>query len=627
MLLSVDQLAKSYGDRELFHELGFHIGPGMKVALVARNGTGKSSLLRILAGLEEADSGRVRYHPDVRVSFLPQEPEMDPEASILEAVFEADLPQLKAVSRYENLVARQVSGAELDEVVAEMERLGAWDVENRAKQVLSRLDLGDFDRLVGQLSGGERKRVALAKVLVEEPDLLILDEPTNHLDLAMVEWLEEFLIREKRAILMVTHDRYFLDRVCSEILELDGEGLHRYKGNYGYFLEQKALRQEVRSRTIERARGILRTELEWARRAPKARGTKSKYRMETVRELREFARQRIADDPLEIDIQMERLGSKVLELHHVRKAFGEKRILEDLHYKFKRPDRMGIVGPNGSGKTTLLEILTGALEPDGGKVVRGATLKIGYYTQSGMRLKPGQRVIDVIRDIAEFIPMWGGKKLYAAQLLERFLFDRKQQQQFVSTLSGGEKRRLYLLTILMANPNFLILDEPTNDLDILTLNVLEDFLLRFDGCLVVVSHDRYFMDKLVDHLFVFEGEGAIRDFPGNYSAYRQASQNGTLSPMPGRERLVDPAAEKSKADKPKPREKVKTKLSFNEKREFEQLEKDIAELEERKIELETRIGLGNLGHEELRACSEQLSSTLVDLEQKSDRWLELSEFA
>ncbi len=631
MLLAVENLSKAYGERELFRGLTFYLAPGQKVALVARNGTGKTSLLRILAGEEAADAGSVTLHPDARVAYLPQEPELDPKQSILEAVLASRTPPMDAVREYEDCVLHGVSGERLDRAIAAMELHRAWDLEALVKQVLHRLDLPDPDRLIGPLSGGERKRVALARVLLQEPDLLILDEPTNHLDLDMVEWLEGYLAAQQRAVLLVTHDRYFLDAVCREIIEIEYGELQRYRGSFAYYLEQKASRAEARGRSIEKAQALYKTELEWSKRMPQARATKSKYRMEAVQELRELATRPLGQEELEIDIQPERLGSKILELHGVGKHFGERRILEPFSYKFRRRDRIGIVGRNGSGKSTLLDLMTGVLEPDSGKVVLGETVVIGHYRQEGMRFREGQRVIEAVRDVAEFLPMSGGRKLTAAQLLERFLFDRSAHYQQIGTLSGGEKRRLYLLTILMRNPNLLILDEPTNDLDLLTLSVLEDFLLRFNGCLVVVSHDRYFMDKLVEHLFVFEGEGRLRDFPGNYSAYRaeldalaaEAADKPRARPAAAAATdQVPAAAEPQPADPGR-----KTRMGFKEKREFAELEASIPRLEARKAELENLLASGGLGHEELMRLSAELGGIIQDLDAQSDRWLELSEMA
>ena len=631
MLLSVENLSKSYGERELFRNITFYIAPGQKIALVARNGTGKSSLIKVLAGLEAPDmGGSVTYHPDARVAFLPQEPDLDPTQNVLEAVFAAGSPAMLAVREYEDCLARHISGERLDKAIAGMETHQAWDLEALVKQVLSRLDIHDVERMVATMSGGERKRVALARVLIEEPDLLILDEPTNHLDLDMVEWLEAYLAAQKRAMLLVTHDRYFLDAVCSEIIEIEQGQLQRYRGNYAYYLQSKVERVEARNKTIDKARGLYKTELEWSRRMPQARATKSKYRMEAVQELRELATKRTDEDAMELDLQMERLGSKILELHGVSKGFGDRTLISKFDYKFKRPDRIGIVGKNGTGKSTLLDLFTGEQEPDTGKVVRGETLVIGYYRQDGLRFKDGQRVLDVVREVAEYLPLGGGRKLTASQLLERFLFEKHTHYQQVQTLSGGERRRLYLLTILMKNPNFLILDEPTNDLDILTLNVLEDFLLRYPGCLVIVSHDRYFMDKLVDHLFVYEGDGKLRDFPGNYSAYRNEQQLleeqrrydqariGKASSTLASQTVATPVVN------PKP-EPAKARMGFKEKREFSELENAIAQLETRKVQVEQQLAGGELPHAELISLSEELGKILLDLERKGDRWLELSE--
>lgn len=626
-LLKVDRIAKSYGERELFSNITFTLDEGWKVALVARNGTGKTSLINILAGLEEPDSGQVEWHPNCRFGYLPQEPDLPEHATVLEAIFASDIPQVQALREYERLVSLAKTGPELERAMSRMEELEAWDFEARVKQVLGQLQIHQFESLVSDLSGGEKKRVALAKVLLEEPDLLILDEPTNHLDLAMIEWLEEFLSTRRQALLMVTHDRYFLDRVCNEILELDAGELYRYRGNYGYYLEKKDERVEQRARSVGRARSLLKTEMEWLNRMPKARGTKSKSRVDSVLKLREFARQKVKEDPMSIDLQTERLGSKILELHNVGKSYGDRVMIEQVDYKFRRRERLGIVGPNGAGKTTLLRLFTGEIKPDAGKVVIGETVKIGYYTQEGASVPEDMKVIEAVREVAEYLPMWGGKKLYAGQLLEQFLFDRKKQYQHIRTLSGGERRRLDLLLVLMTNPNFLILDEPTNDLDILTLNVLEDFLLGWEGCLVIVSHDRYFMDKLVEHLFVLDGRGGFRDFPGSYSDYREAAaeeEAAARKEAAEARALAQRLHTKPGTDSP---EKAKTKLSYKEKREFEQLESDIEALENRKAEIEQEMGAGGLSHEAMHALSEDFGKVLTELEQKSDRWLELSEFA
>lgn len=635
MLLHVDRLQKAYGDRVLFEDLGFHLAPGQKVALIARNGSGKTSLLRILAGQEEADGGSVDWHPDVRVGYLPQEPDLGKGLSVLEAILVADYPPLQAVRQYERVLALGEQGEALEAALAEMERHQAWDLEAKVKEVLFRLDLQRLDQSVDRMSGGERKRVALARVLIEEPELLILDEPTNHLDLAMVEWLEEWLAGSPHALLLVTHDRYFLDRICSDILEMDGGNIHRYRGNYADFLEKKEARMAAEASHLQKAKKRFKTELEWARRMPKARGTKSKYRMEAVQELRKEASKRLEEDELQIPLQMERLGSKVLELHRVRKGFGERVLIDGLDYKFKRPDRLGILGANGSGKSTLLDLLTGEQEPDGGKVVRGETLNIGHYRQDGAGFPNEMRVIEAVREVAEFLPLAGGRKLTAGQLCERFLFDRDQQYQRIGTLSGGEKRRLYLLTILMRNPNFLILDEPTNDLDLVTLSVLESYLLEYPGCLVVVSHDRFFLDKLVDHCWAFEGQGAIRDYPGNYSAYRAATELASVEAKRKKEEQKE--ADKKAASKARqagavdpavvPKGDYSKRLSYKERREYERLEAEIEAMEAEKAVLETRLGKTDLDHEALRACSAELGAVMESIEAKTNRWLELAERA
>ncbi len=635
MLLHVDRLHKAYGDRILFQDMGFHLAPGQKVALIARNGSGKTSLLRILAGMEEADAGSVEWHPDVRVGYLPQEPDLGQGLSVLEAVLVADFAPLQAVRRYERAMALGVHGSALEQALADMEKHRAWDLEAKVKEVLFRLDLQRLDQPVDELSGGERKRVALARVLIEEPELLILDEPTNHLDLAMVEWLEDWLAGSPHALLLVTHDRYFLDRICSDILEMDGGSMHRYRGNYADFLEKKEARMAAESSHLQKAKKRYKSELEWARRMPKARGTKSKYRMEAVQELRQEATKRLEEDELQIPLQMERLGSKVLELHRVRKAFGERLLIDGLDYKFKRPDRLGILGPNGSGKSTLLDLLTGAQEPDGGKVVRGETLNIGHYRQDGAGFADEMRVIEAVREVAEFLPLSGGRKLTAGQLCERFLFDRDQQYQRIGTLSGGEKRRLYLLTILMRNPNFLILDEPTNDLDLVTLSVLEAYLLEYPGCLVVVSHDRFFLDKLVDHCWVFEAHGRIRDYPGNYSAYRTTAAEEAEQAKREKDAAKEAARKAEKAARsageggagPAPKGDYSKRLSYKERREYESLEGEIEALETRKSTLESSLGEPGLDHEVLRARSAELGEVLEAIEAKTMRWMELAERA
>lgn len=625
--LSVENLTKSFGDRVIFSDLTFGIDQGQKVAIVAKNGNGKTTLLRCLMDLEHYDSGRVVYRNDIRVAFMQQTENLDETHTILEAVFAHDLPELQVVKRY-NKALREGDEAAVNECFEQLTELNAWDIEVKVEQILSVLKLDNTDLLIGSLSGGQKKRVALAQVLIAEADFLILDEPTNHLDLDMIEWLEEYLSKSKSTILMVTHDRYFLEVVCDTIFELEDKTLYKYKGNFSYYLEKKAERQEQLQSTIDKARNTFKKELEWIRRQPKARGTKQKARIESFQDVKKVASQRIEEDELDIPVKMERLGSKILELHRVGKSFGEKVILSDFSYNFQRKERLGIVGNNGTGKSTFLNLIQGKEPLDKGKVVIGDTVVFGYYSQELIKVDEDKKVIDVIRDIAEFIPLEKGRQMSAAQFLEKFLFDKNMHYNYVHKLSGGEKRRLKLMTVLMANPNFLILDEPTNDLDIFVMGVLEDYLRNFEGCLIVVSHDRYFMDKMVDHLFVFEGNGAIKDIIGNYTEYRKQT-------------AADYKREKLEAkDGGAPTEKVKVtqisqsnekpvekkKLSFKEKAEYEQLEKDMEVFEAEKDRLTTSLSDGSLSGEELMKAGQRLSEVVSELERISDRWLELSEY-
>ena len=597
----------------LFENLNFGLEKGQKVALVARNGTGKTSLMRILSGLDTPDNGQVVFRSDTSVGYLPQEPEMDGSKTIIDEVLAGDSPSLHALQDYEKALLHPENTEALQKAYEVLEHQQGWDLEMRFRQVLGKLEIHDLEQKIGSLSGGQKKRVALAKLLVEEPDVIIMDEPTNHLDLEMVEWLEEHLSREGLTLFMVTHDRYFLDRVCTDILELEDQTLYRYKGNYSYFLEKKAERQEQLKTETERAQNLFRKELDWMRRTPQARTTKSKARISSFYEIKETAGRRVKDDQVQMEIQTTRMGSKIVEFHKVKKAYGEKRILDGFSYTFKRGERVGLVGRNGSGKSTFLQILTGQMQPDGGKVVVGDTIKFGYYKQDGLKFRDDQKVIDVIKDIAEVLPLAKGRKLTAAQLLERFLFDRKQQYVYVSKLSGGEKRRLYLLTLLMDNPNFLILDEPTNDLDIVTLQVLEDFLEDFEGCLLIVSHDRHFMNRLVDHLFVLDGKGNVKDYIGDYEDYRQA-----LKEEKSAEKVEKVAAVAAKEKK---------KLNYNEQREFDGLLDEIAKLEKRKEEITGMFEAGLSNNAQIAAFSQELTDIEKRLEQKSNRWLELSEWA
>lgn len=619
--LSVENLTKSFGDRLLFADLTFGIDQGQKVAIVAKNGSGKTTLLRCLMDLEQIDSGRVVYRNDIRVAFMEQTENMDESQTILESIFDHDLPELKALKKYNEALIDNDQD-KLNECYEELTELNAWDYEVRVNQILSVLKLTDSKRLIGSLSGGQKKRVALAKTLLSDADFMILDEPTNHLDLDMIEWLESYLSTSKSTLLMVTHDRYFLEVVCDTIFELSDETLYQYKGNFSYYLEKKAEREEQMQSTIDKARNTFRKELEWIRRQPKARSTKSKSRVDAFQDIKNTAHQRIDKDEIDIPIKMERLGTKILELHHMGKSFGNTKILNDFSYHFKRKERVGIVGQNGAGKTTFLNLIQDKEPLDKGKVVVGETIVFGYYSQELIQVDPDKRVIEVIKDIAEFIPLEKGKQLSAAQLLERFLFSRDVHYQYVHKLSGGEKRRLKLLTVLMSNPNFLILDEPTNDLDIFVMSVLEDYLQLFEGCLIVVSHDRYFMDKMVDHLFVFEGDGEIKDIIGNYTDYRKNQK------LEARESKNNPIKEVEVKTEPKVVEKPieKRKLSFKEKQEYENLPSEIEQLEEKKELLTVELSDGSKSNQQIMEIGAELAKVVTELELKSDRWLELAEF-
>lgn len=616
--LSVEQLTKSYGERVLFRDLTFGIDQGQKVAIVAKNGNGKTTLLRCLLGQEVYDEGRIVFRKDIRVAFMEQSEQLNPTHTILEEIFSHDLPELAAVKAYNSAMLTQ-NEEQIRKTFEQITELNAWDIEVRVHQILSVLKLENTGQLIANLSGGQKKRVALAKVLVAEPDFLILDEPTNHLDLDMIEWLEEYLSKSSSTILMVTHDRYFLEVVCDTILELEDQTIYRYKGNFSYFLEKKAEREEQRESTVLKAKNQFRKELEWMRRQPKARGTKQKARIDAFHETKKVAKQRLDEDEIEIPVKMERLGTKILELHRIGKSFGSKKILNDFSYVFKRQERLGIVGNNGTGKTTFLNMILGKEEVDKGKIVVGETVVFGYYDQQLPTWDSDKKVIDVIRDIAEFIPLEKSRQMSAAQFLEKFLFPRDMHYNFVHKLSGGEKRRLKLMTVLMSNPNFLILDEPTNDLDIFVMGVLEEYLRSFQGCLIVVSHDRYFMDKMVDHLFVFEGNGDVRDIIGNYSEYRKNQQ--AVQREVKREE-VKPVVEQKPAVHPT----EKRKLSYKERSEFEQLEKDLEQLESEKEELTAVLSDADATSEQLMQAGDRLAAVVAELDAKTDRWLELSEF-
>ncbi len=617
--LSFEHLSKSYGDNVLFEDISFHLNKGEKVAIVAENGTGKSTLLKIIAGIEspEGELCSVYFRKDIKIKYLSQAPEFDPEISVLDAVFDMDLPSIHALKAYEEALLFPEKHALMESAMARMDNLNAWDFEANVKSILNKFNIGDLTRKVGILSGGQQKRLALAKILLEEPDLLILDEPTNHLDLDMIEWLETKLQEPNLTLLMVTHDRYFLDRVCDSIVELNNQTMYRYSGNYTDFLTKKLAREANDLVVHERTSKMLKRELDWVRRQPRARGTKSKSRVDAYHKKKEENQKFTTKGVMQIEIKGQRMGSKILEAHDISKAFGDIKIVDGFDYKFKKKDRVGIIGKNGVGKSTLIKLLTKEIRPDTGTVVVGGTIQFGYYSQEGLVLEKDKMLIDVVRDIAEYIPLDKGAKLTAAQLLERFLFNRKKQQTFASTLSGGEMRRLYLLTILMQNPNFLILDEPTNDLDLMTLNILEDFLMDFPGCLLIVTHDRYFMDKIVDHLFIMEGEGKVRDFNGTHTMYRNWLKD---QPKEGQ-----PKKEKSVSEVPKVGEE--RKLTYEERKELGRLEKEIAKLEARKTAIHEIFAANKADQEELIQLSKELTEIDEKMEQKEERWMELVEFS
>lgn len=623
--LSVENLTKSFGDRILFQDLNFGIDLGQKVAIVAKNGSGKTTLLRCLMDLEHYDTGRIVYRNDIRIAFMEQSENLDENHTILEAVFAHDLPEIQIVKKY-NLALKSGDEDAVNDCFQELTDLNAWDVEVRVNQILSVLKLDNTDLKIGSLSGGQKKRVALAKVLVAEADFLLLDEPTNHLDLDMIEWLEEYLSKSKSTILMVTHDRYFLEVVCDTILEMDDKTIYRYKGNFSYYLEKKAERQEQLESTIDKARNTFRKELDWVRRQPKARGTKQKARLDSFQDIKKVASQRIDDSEMEIPVKMERLGTKILELHKIGKSYGNKKIIDNFSYHFNRKERLGIVGNNGTGKSTFLNMIQEREPLDAGKVVVGETVVFGYYSQELIQVDENKKVIDVIRDIAEFIPLEKGRQLSAAQFLERFLFNRDMHYNYVYKLSGGEKRRLKLMTVLMSNPNFLILDEPTNDLDIFVMSVLEDYLRTFEGCLIVVSHDRYFMDKMVDHVFVFEGEGAIKDIIGNYTEYRkQLAQDNKRDKKPTEEKIE--AVKVTQMSESAASTAEKKKLSFKEKQEFEQLEKELETLETQKETFTNVLSNPESSNDDIMNAGSKLAEIVARIDEATERWLELAEFA
>lgn len=618
-LLSVDNVSKAYTEKWLFKNISFGIAKGEKLALVGANGTGKSTLLKTIAGYIKPDNGELKLANGCTIGYLPQEPELDNEKTILETIFSSDNPIVKTINEYEAAIADiEASGDNMQHLLDEMSRLDAWEFEKRSKQVLAKLGITKTDVLNSSLSGGQRKRVALAQLLLMNPDLIIMDEPTNHLDLEAIEWLENLLTAHNITLLMVTHDRYFLDNVSNQILELDRGNLYIHKGNYAYFLEKKTMRETIQAAEVSKARNLMVKELEWMRRMPKARGTKSKSRIEAFYDLKEVATQNLNQNELEISVQTTRLGNKIIEAHHVSKSFGELKIIEDFSYIFKKKDRIGVVGKNGIGKSTFLDLLTQKQAPTKGEVIHGSTLKIGYYTQHTNNLNNDNRIIDEVKEIAEYVTLGTGEQVAVSKLLDMFLFPPNMQHTPVSKLSGGERRRLQLLKVLVSNPNFLILDEPTNDLDIDTLNVLEDFLTDFAGCLLLVSHDRYFMDNLVEHLFVFEGDGKIKDFYGNYTDYKE---------LPNEVAVEVEKIEKKIDIKPSNTQTAKKKMSFKEQHEFKTLEKEIADLELQKQVLSNKLNNGSNSHTELAEWAKSIQDITNNIDEKSLRWIELSDLS
>ncbi len=613
---SIEHISKAYGERIIFQDLSFGINAGQKIGLIAKNGTGKTSLLQLLSGQDRPDEGEINYRNHIKISFLSQAPDLNENLTVEETIFASDNEVLNIIKQYEKALQHPEDTERMQKAFDLMEAKQAWDFETTYKQILSKLKLEKLDQKVKLLSGGQQKRLALATRLLDHPDLLILDEPTNHLDLEMIEWLEEFFTKEDLTLLMVTHDRYFLERVCNEILELEDGVLYSYKGNYSYYLDKKEARVEIEKTNTEKAQQLYKKELDWMRRQPKARTSKSKSRIDDFTEIKAKASQRRKEHEVQLEINMERLGNKIVELHHISKSFEDKVLLDKLNYNFQPGERLGIIGKNGTGKSTFLNILTGHLPPDHGKLVMGETVKFGYYTQQGIPVKEVQKVIDVIREFGDYIPLKKGRQISAQQLLERFLFDRKKQYDYVEKLSGGERKRLYLCTVLIQNPNFLILDEPTNDLDIVTLNVLENFLLDFPGCLIVVSHDRYFMDKIVDHLFVFRGNGVIEDFPGNYSDFRAYDKSKPAEAGPTEKK-------ESKAKKDWKSSNGDHKLSYNEQKEYKRLEKEIAQLEKKKENVQQEF-LAELSEEEINKKSQYLQGIMDEIDLKTERWFELS---
>ncbi len=619
----IEQLSKAYGEKVLFENITFGIDEGQKVALVARNGAGKSTLLKIMAGIDDADAGRVTFNRDLRVAFLPQNPEFVESNTVLQELFSSENNFMQAISDYERCLQLMEydhsvqAQLQMEKAISRMDAIQAWDYESKVKEILSKFEIGKLDQLVSLLSGGQRKKLALARTLIEEADLLIMDEPTNHLDIAMIEWMEDYLRRQKLTLLVVTHDRYFLDNVCDEIIELDRNEIFRYKGNYSYFLEKKAEREQIEATEIEKARSLYKNELEWMRRMPQARGTKSKARIDSFYDIKDKAFQKTDDKMPQLELKMSRLGGKILEVYNVNKAFGSLKVINDFSYTFKKGDRIGIVGKNGVGKSTLLNLLTGSDKPDSGRIISGQTLVMGYYSQEGLAPIEDKRVIEIVKEIAEDIPLGKGS-VSASQFLYYFGFSFPVQYNYYSSLSGGEKRRLYLLMQFLLQPNFLILDEPTNDLDVFTLTLLEDFLLTYPGCLVIVSHDRYFMDKLVDHVFVFEGDGIIKDYYGNYTEYYHAKL--------AEEQEIKAKQKQSKELKVEPRVKESSKKpTYKQQKEYESLGLEIEKLEIERGEVLEKMNSGESKPDELQRLSTRYAEIGDLLDEKEMRWLELSE--
>jgi ABC transport system ATP-binding/permease protein len=612
--LSVENISKSFGERTLFENISFGINKDQKIAFIAKNGSGKTTIMNILNGYDEPDTGNVVLRKGINMSFLSQSNNLQDELTIEESIFASDNETLKVIEQYEKALENPENEEAYQAAFDKMDMHNAWDFETQYKQILFKLKLEDFKLKVKNLSGGQKKRLSLAIILINRPDLLILDEPTNHLDLEMIEWLESYFAKENITLFMVTHDRFFLERVCNEIIELDNGKLYQYKGNYSYYLEKKDERIASENSSVDKAQNLFVKELEWMRRQPKARTCKSKSRQDDFYIIKEKAQSRRRENAVELEINMERMGSKIIELHKITKKFKEKVILDNFSFDFQRGERVGIIGKNGTGKSTFLNLITQTIPVDSGKVITGETIKIGYYTQSGINPKPGQKVIDIIKEYGEYIPLTKGKIISAGQLLERFLFDRKKQHDFVEKLSGGELKRLYLCTVLIQNPNFLILDEPTNDLDIVTLNVLESFLMDYPGCLLVVSHDRYFMDKIVDNLFVFRGEGQIENFPGNYSDFR--AYEDSVEP-----KQLDSVNTEKKDWK---QQNNTSNLSFNEQKEYNKIEREIKDLEYEKQKIEQLFSDGKVADNDIETKAKELEIIIKKMENKEERWFELS---